>query len=204
MSIYNSSKNYLIVYSSYYGILHTRSYRYSSREKKLVLWINQVNSSLSSFKCWTLEWASQKLKCVRIVVYWRIMTKPSGLCFTDHWYIKLGSIRWATGIIFKGDYNIFIPILVFKQKYWHSRIIRWNTKLKVEVGLSVLKKIDMKKCIRQGKLNSQFIVTARMDFQIFPKIFRFQMQYSKCTVLWAPPLDRSNWWAGPRRSRARA
>ena len=33
--------------------------------------------------------------------------------------------------------------------------------------------------IRRGKLNSQFIVTARVDFQIFPKIFRFQIQYSK-------------------------
>ena len=37
--------------------------------------------------------------------------------------------------------------------------------------------------LRRGKLNSQFIVTARMDFQIFPKFFRFQIQYSKYTGL---------------------
>ena len=38
--------------------------------------------------------------------------------------------------------------------------------------------------IRRGKLNSQFIVTDRMDFQIkFPKFFRFQIQYSKYTGL---------------------
>ena len=37
--------------------------------------------------------------------------------------------------------------------------------------------------IRRGKLNSQFIVTARMDFRIFSKIFRFQMQYSKYMAL---------------------
>ena len=29
---------------------------------------------------------------------------------------------------------------------------------------------------RRGKLNSQFIVTARMDFLVLSKIFRFQMQ----------------------------
>ena len=47
--------------------------------------------------------------------------------------------------------------------------------------------------LRRGKLNSQFIVTARMDFQIFPKIFRFQIQYSKYTVPWAAsPLVCSN------------
>ena len=38
--------------------------------------------------------------------------------------------------------------------------------------------------IRRGKLNSQFIVTARSyGFSDFPKIFRFQIQYSKYTGL---------------------
>ena len=36
----------------------------------------------------------------------------------------------------------------------------------------------MQRIIRRGKLNSQFIVTARMDFQIFPKIFRFSVHYN--------------------------
>ena len=73
--------------------------------------------------------------------------KPSGLCSTDSWYFKLGSIRWATDVIFKGDYSIFIPTLVFEQRHWLSRIIRSNTKFKVDVGLRVLKIIDVKNCI---------------------------------------------------------
>ena len=40
--------------------------------------------------------------------------------------------------------------------------------------------------IRQGKLNSQFI-TARMLFQSFPKIFRFQIYYCK-QYNWPHPL----------------
>ena len=45
--------------------------------------------------------------------------------------------------------------------------------------------------IRRGKLNSLFIVIARMDFQIFSKNFRFHIQYSKHMALWAPPTDRA-------------
>ena len=52
------------------------------------------------------------------------------------------------------------------------------------IGLS----LDFLATIRRGKLNSQFIVTARMDFQIFPINFRFQIQYSKYTVPWAAPV----------------
>ena len=40
---------------------------------------------------------------------------------------------------------------------------------------------------RWGKLNSQFIVTARMDFQIFSKLFRFQTLYSKYMAHWPRP-----------------
>ena len=41
--------------------------------------------------------------------------------------------------------------------------------------------------LRPGKLNSQFIVTARMDFQIFSKNFRFQIVYSNYMALGPAP-----------------
>ena len=40
--------------------------------------------------------------------------------------------------------------------------------------------------IRRGKLNSQFIVTARMDFQIFPNFFRSNTVNIQA---WAAPLS---------------
>jgi hypothetical protein len=42
--------------------------------------------------------------------------------------------------------------------------------------------------IRRGKLNSQFIVTARKDFQILSENFRFQIEYSNYMALFSPPL----------------
>ena len=44
--------------------------------------------------------------------------------------------------------------------------------------------------IRPCKLNSQFIVTAHMDFQTFSKKFRFHIVYSN--LLWPCPLERCN------------
>ena len=44
------------------------------------------------------------------------------------------------------------------------------------------------------KVNLQFTVTAHMDFQIIPKIFRFQSKY---TVPWTHPLKQSNSGQGP-------
>ena len=46
----------------------------------------------------------------------------------------------------------------------------------------------METLIRPGKLNSQFIITAHMDFQIFSKNFRFQIVYSNYYYgILAPP-----------------
>jgi hypothetical protein len=60
------------------------------------------------------------------------------------------------------------------------------------LGLPYNKTIIMKSSIWRGKLNSQFIVTARMDFQIFSKKFIFHIEYSNYMALLPRPLERCN------------
>ena len=49
------------------------------------------------------------------------------------------------------------------------------------------REMENSSAVRPGKLNSRFIVTARMDFQIFSKNFRFQIVYSNYMALWPAP-----------------
>ena len=107
-------------------------------------------------------------------VYWQLprCRRWSFIHTADTWTRATGNTQHSVGSPISPVYRV--PFLLRQWSWWR---IWTNTDHQSKDTRSV----------RWGKLNSQFIVTARMDFQIFSNLFRFQIQYSKYIALWAPP-----------------
>ena len=99
--------------------------------------------------------------------------KPSGP------QLKLGKKFWLVML-----FIILGSMVLFFISITHSTLpmrgYQWMEPLTGDI-YSII--IFSPKLLRRGKLNSLFIVTARMDFQIFSKFFRFHIQYSKHMAL---------------------
>ena len=136
MSI-NSKINSILcisIYSYYEITIHNYSNIYKLKQQDQVFCSGQVlNIALwnEPLKSWDAS----------VVACWCVAVEPGRLFLADRWYLKLCGIGCTVGVLFKGGYPKGKSSLIFKQKHWRFRSISWNTKLVVDIGLSILQTV---------------------------------------------------------------